>query len=679
MNKWYDGIYRRHLLDMHISDERPEYLSRFDADDYYDNLVKAKIQCAMIYLQSHTGLCNFKAGQYTHKRFAGKNNEIMRLISKCRQGGIKTVGYYSLIFNNRAADIHPEWEMVNESGKTWRGQGRRYGLCCPNNVEYRKFVSEQIKLISENFKDIDGIFYDMPYWEMVCRCKSCRKRWSDEEGGELPPVHNFDDADTLKLIRKRQDWMAEFVRFVRAESQKYMPSVTVEFNYAAVMGLDWISGSAEGINDMSEFTGGDLYGDLYNHSFVCKYYYNITNNRPFEYMTCRCDDRLTEHTVTKSQNRLESEILLTCAHHGASLIIDAIDPVGTMDKRVYERVGKVFSKQIPYEKYMDKGELYAEIAVYFDSRTQFENPVSGTFNKRCAINAVKTFAENHIPVAVVSNGRMQNIDKYRAVIAPSLQNFENDEIPLLTEYVGDGGNLYISGESDSRLIKTFFGAEKLGYTYGINKRGTGHGAPKSVQCYIRPCGDSGILGEFTKDYPMPVGYKLPLFRVQKGRTLAAVTLPYTDPSDNLHFASIHSNPPGITTDYPAIVCAEYGRGKVFWSLCCIEDDTRHAFAEVFLNAVNAICPVNERLFDIKTSASVETVIFKTDKGFLISFADLSEEKYKRNAEIKLKTSAKNITAKLLPDNIKLPFIGGEGFISCTLEFEKFAMAALDVN
>ena len=42
------------------------------------------------------------------------------------------------------------------------------------------------------------------------------------------------------------------------------------------------------------------------------------------------------------------------------------------------------------------------------------------FSKFCndgAINAVKTFAENHIPVAVVSNGRMQNIDKYRAVVA----------------------------------------------------------------------------------------------------------------------------------------------------------------------------------------------------------------------------------------------------------------------
>ena len=70
-------------------------------------------------------------------------------------------------------------------------------------------------------------------------------------------------------------------------------------------------------------------------------------------MTCRCNKKLREHTISKPETDLEAEIMLTAAHHGASLIIDAIDPDGGLDARAYERLGKVFEKQIPYEKYME--------------------------------------------------------------------------------------------------------------------------------------------------------------------------------------------------------------------------------------------------------------------------------------------------------------------------------------
>ena len=51
MEKWYKGVYRRNLVDMHIADWSDEFLSKFDVDDYYKNLVQAKIQSPMIYLQ----------------------------------------------------------------------------------------------------------------------------------------------------------------------------------------------------------------------------------------------------------------------------------------------------------------------------------------------------------------------------------------------------------------------------------------------------------------------------------------------------------------------------------------------------------------------------------------------------------------------------------------------------
>lgn len=619
MEKWYQGIYRRQLTDMHISDAQEEFLSHFNADEYYENLVKAQIQSPMIYLQSHTGLCNFPTSTArTHRKFVGEHNEIKRLIEKCRAGGMKVVGYYSLIFNNWAADNYPIWEMRDREGKSWRERGQRYGLCCPNRLEYRAFVRKQIQEIASYFGELDGIFYDMPYWEVVCTCDACRARWKSETGCDFPETEDFGNQNWLRFVRKRQDWMAEFVRYVREVSMEILPRTTVEFNFAAVVGCNWLGGSTEDINSSSEFTGGDLYGDLYNHSFTCKYYYGITKNQPFEYMTCRCDRLLREHTVTKPLAQLESEILLTAAHHGASLIIDAIDPIGTLDSRVYERIGKVFEKQIPYERYMDKGELYAEVAVYFDSRTQFPAEHMKICNKDAAIHAVRTLTENHIPVAVIANGNLDEVDKYPMVIAPLLQNFENDEILRLIKYVREGGTLYLSGKSDERLTKEFFDAKVEDYTYGNSAYLHVEKGYDEVQAYLSPM--SGYeFGEFNENYPMPISYKLPVLKSAKGEVRAFITLPYTDPDDNTVYAAIHSNPPGRRTDLPAILETSYGRGKVIWSAAALESDLRESIQQVFVGIVHKYIPMR---FKISASKFVEIVIFADPDFYYISFIDL---------------------------------------------------------
>ena len=83
-------------------------------------------------------------------------------------------------------------------------------------------------------------------------------------------------------------------------------------------------------------------------------------------MTCRCADFLSQHTVTKTKEALELEIMLTCAHHGASFVIDAIDPKGTMDRRVYDRIGGIFAKHMEYEPYFS-GEHIADAGVYYST------------------------------------------------------------------------------------------------------------------------------------------------------------------------------------------------------------------------------------------------------------------------------------------------------------------------
>jgi len=116
----------------------------------------------------------------------------------------------------------------------------------------------------------------------------------------------------------------------------------------AILNEDWSGGipqyaeypGAPLLNNM--FFGGDLYGGIYNHSAACKFYKNVTKNQPFDYMFSRCKPRLSVHTLTKTHDQLLTEVMATAAHHGASMVIDALDPVGTTDSRFYKTMGKVF-------------------------------------------------------------------------------------------------------------------------------------------------------------------------------------------------------------------------------------------------------------------------------------------------------------------------------------------------
>ena len=617
MIKWYKSCYRRHLLDMHINDDKEYYLSKFDAKTYFDNLKRAKIQSPMIYLQSHTGLCYFPTRlARTHDAMRGENNGIRQLVTLCKNDGMKVVGYYSLIFNNFAEDEHPEWAIRYGDGRTWREEKHeRYGLCCPNNAEYRRFVVGQIKELFDYYPDIDGIFYDMPYWEVVCRCESCRERFLQEYGEELPE-ENLSSLKFREFMIARQNWMADFCKFVKEETNKIRPDVTVEFNYAAAVNCTWLAGSTEKIAEQSEFASGDLLGGLRTHSFACKYYYGVTNNQPFEYMNTRCDDCLREHTITKKENRMLAEAMLNCAHHGASLSIDAINLDGTMDERVYDRLGKVFERQIPYEKIMDKGELYGEAAIYYNSDIQFETNERPS-NKTCAVQAHTTLCENHIPCSIITNITKEDLSKYKVIIAPSLIPSENSLAEKLIAYVRNGGYLYMSGAGDETLVKEFFGGKV--YPQRIAKK-KGHNA----YCYVSPSKKAeDRFGEFNADYPMPLSYYLPEIEIERGEVLATLNEPITDPEDYMHYGSIHSNPPYRLTDKPVMVEVDYGKGKVFWTTAEIEADDRAGFKDVFVSLIKR--QIKKPLFKVEANENVEIVTFKSDDTLYMSFYNYAYE------------------------------------------------------
>lgn len=659
---WYEKSFRRHLCDMHIDDWNEEFLSKFSPDTYLENLKKANIQNAMLYFQSHVGLCYYptKSGKM-HNAWIGKEDQMQSLARMCRNNSIAVTGYYSLIYNNWAHQKHPEWRMVDAAGNSRFGARTeeysafagnalfRYGLCCPNNPEYRAFVSKQINEIVDYF-EFDGMFFDMLFWNHLCYCDCCKTRFQEETGYDLPVKEDWNDPVWLLHIKKRREWMGQYAQSVTNELKALAPHASVEHNFACAVLADGKLGIAEEVNNACDYTGGDLYGGPYRQSFTCKFYRNITKNQPFEYMFSRCDPNLEKHTVTKSMDAMRSSVFLTSAHHGATLAIDAIDPAGTMDRRVYERLGMVFEEERQYEAYYT-GEMVEDVGVYYSLRSKFNAHHEPYTNHTCSVNAVESMIRENICCGVT--GGYHDISKYQVLIASCLTGEDSYDDRRIVEYVRNGGCLYFSGGDCRGLLKEFFGAEITGRT-------------RENILYIAPNKRTEkSFGWFNADYPLHFDGTAPVAERIDGQYVGAtLTLPYT-PQDVVTFASIHSNPPGIKTDIPAIVMRDFGKGKVLWSALPIEGvENLHVYRSVFLALLADVFSFVPTVFS-DAPKDVEIVAFRDGNEMVVSSVLLNEEPRARKVEpfrVCVRSGVEPRQVLQLPQETARPFTYKDGIV-----------------
>jgi hypothetical protein len=107
--------------------------------------------------------------------------------------------------------------------------------------------------------------------------------------------------------------------------------------------------------------------------------------------------------------------------------------------------------------------------------------------------------------------------------------------------------------------------------------------------------------------------------------MATLTLPYTDPSDTKKIASIHSNPPGIATDYASLIYRNQGKGRVLWVAAPIEVADQEPHKSIFAHMVRMLAdgPLS---FEVDAPPAAEVTLFRQPdrKRFLVSFINEQE-------------------------------------------------------
>ena len=657
---WIKGNYRRIFMDMHLDDWNSEFLSKLDPPKLVAMMKDAGVQQLVVKSRPHTGLAHFptKIGRM-HKGLHGRDY-VGEMIDLCHKNNIAVMAYFSQVFDNWAYENHPDWRSVNGEGKTSREyedyysismfRKGRYGIVCPNNEDYRAHCKACLTELTTNYQ-FESIFLDMPFWPEPCYCPSCRKKYHDATGKDLPRTVNWADPETRHWQALREEWMAEFAALNTSHVKAVRPEVTIEHNMAVVT-APWQFGTTDLVAEQCDYVGGDLYGGYLEQTFICKYYRSLTKALPFVYITSRCDPDLSYHTTTKSEEELLLHAVTALVHDGAFSICDGMNPVGTMCGNVYSGVIKnVFAKTAPYEKYVG-GELRTNVAIWFSSRSKYDlseegNPVCpDTYLDRQKkefiqnpLRMAQILREENIPFNVIP-GKKLNKTEDDLLVIPNVVNIRDEELKDIEGFLKAGGNIYISGHLGHPRLLELLEAESAGRT--------DHNVT-----YMRPtAAGKRFFPDFDDVSPLAVQSKMELLKLRGDyELLATIVLPYTM-TGKREFSAIHSNPPGIATDWPAAIIKKTGGGKIFWAASPIESSKPYLARKAVGRIVRELC--GKMHFSSNAPSFVE--ILNWVKDGRVYFAAINQQEASPMASmsgIEISVPYKISKAKLLERNDSL--------------------------
>lgn len=575
---WANRCYSRLLIDNHITEDLPDFMTRFDPDTYVAMAVKAGVESAMVYACCHCGNCYYPTEVgHMHRNLNGRDIFGMT-VEGLKQANIAPIAYYTVIYHNHAAKDHPNWRMTDSIGRQFAG---RYWHCCPNNAQARSFFKSQISEILHY--DVQGMFIDMTFWPKVCCCDDCRRLYLALTGREIPTRIDWSDQQWVTFQRAREQWMAEFAHDLSRHALSVRPDITVTHQFSPVL-AGWHLGQSPDLATASDYPSGDFYGGRNQQRLGVKVMDAFrTTSMPLEFMTSRCVS-LRDHTSMKSEDELLCSALTTLAHAGAYLFIDAINPDGTLEEDVYERLGQVSHLAKPFVEKIKNGpfSLIADTGLYFSMASLDDPRLNGmdmaqlvasgdnmSHDRTVAVirellGTSKLLTAAHLPYRIVpAEGDLNGIS---TLIINNAAYMSAEEAHRLRRFVADGGTLLATGftsisELDGTRRDNFALADVFGVSY------TGRTATRVNYLH----GDDGYVSSNTP---------APMVRATTAEVLAKVALPYFDPDDR-KFASIHCDPPGPTTEFAALALNHFGKGRCIYLYSAImeqQKDTQQQFA-----------------------------------------------------------------------------------------------------
>jgi hypothetical protein len=533
---------------------------------------------------------------------------------------------------------------------------------------------------------LDGIRFDMTFWPAVCYCSHCQQRFRDETGQELPRVIDWADPAWVSFQRKREEWLVDFATLATRTAREAKPGISVEHQSSTYI-LDWQIGVTDALAACNDFLQGDFYGGALQGTVARKLFWNLSPAKRYGFETGVCTS-LENHTNVQPLERLTARACAALADDGAMVFIDGVDPVGTVNPTVYRRWRTVSEQASRYDPFRG-GELLQDVGVYLSTVSKFDpadngkSPNDPSLSRRqphieALMSACRSLVAHHVPFGVISRRNLDRLSNYQAIILPDVLMMSEEEARAFRDYVAGGGKLVASKHTslvraDGVKQSDFMLADVLGVSYA--------GETTETYTYASPVpGWEHLLVDFSAAHPLGLSQTQIVVTPHSGtQVLASIVLPYTDPRDSDRYASIHSNPPGIPTDHPALVLNRYGLGQTIYAAGAVEHAVEYGILPGLLRLLDLRPSV-----EVDTPSSVEVTLFQQpeNRRFVVNLVAFEVEPPNTPVhDISLRVDLRGAGPKrvaLVPEDVELKHhLEGRHLVFQVPEMRTFAMVVID--
>jgi len=426
--------------------------------------------------------------------------------------GIKLLAYLNAHwYSYEFADKHPGWEQLLCNGKAYGRLHPLYGngttLCV--NSPYRHWV---YRLVKETMKTgVDGIFFDGPVvFRNCCYCESCRDKFKNKFGKDIPVKENWHDDLWKQFIEFRRDSLAEFLGGARKIVKEINPGGVIFLNSGGWQVGGWkYARDIEKMEKHQDFSGSEQFfhtnssRTVFDTSMTAKYLTSGSN--PAVVFTHYCMGLW--HYIPLMPAEIKRALAQSVANR-ANPWIAFFDPMGT-NRGANEPVAEILGFVEKNEEYYTEPDTIARVALHLSLQTstyyvsrleelyrdtgmgrEEELSIDGgtgeviiDWQKRKGVNEMMLYhsylgymlslIRNHTLFDIILDSGLSSdrLKGYDVLILPNSACLSELQRKTVKEFVERGGNLIASFETgfydekgnhvEDEEWKSFLGIEKM--------------------------------------------------------------------------------------------------------------------------------------------------------------------------------------------------------------------------
>lgn len=547
---WYGSCVRKLFFDFHSSQHAVGLASAFDAERWADRCERAGAQAVSVFIKCAFGWSFYRKGciRYVHPQLPQGLDMVEAQVEAFHRRGIKTIGYYHTFNSEPIAHDHPDWLRIDANGKPQQPNA----ICMQGPVLQEWMLPHLVEVVT-NY-DIDAMFFDGTYPWSTCYCPTCRRRFREATGEDLPT--NADDPRWKTYVA----WASEDFRRIRKAIcdtlHAHRPEMPVSFNWVYTMRMPETVPDYVG-NLMLDVPPED---QAFNGSYQARHW--ALTGVPFDIMNSAFLQWWGDWAC-KPARCLKHEVAPAIANGGLTWIGYQMTHTFDVAEPVMQQLGETLAFVKEREHLLENARTVPCVLVLHSTKSYFTHGARLMVDEAAMRGAHRLFLETGLPHNFVDEQWLLThlsttppAERAPVIVLSDQRYLEPELVAALSEYVREGGGLLVTAYSATLGpdMKPS-GQCDLQQLLGLRLAGS-HEQSHSYLVITDPRLDEPRL-------PMPHLLEAPAALMEPNaknvKVLAELWTSYVRADGQ---SLLRWSPPGEPTGYPAITFRKVGRGAV---------------------------------------------------------------------------------------------------------------------